>query len=137
MNGLPFEHLMFAYHWYQKVDKDQWDKLGSMLGTTWKRSELERLDKATPGAREGADTIFVPLSLIINQGLVEGLLNKADKPQNQPSTGSTPATPQAGDGLHTGMSLPAGEEVVNMATLPKDEFLNVIRAGGLPTERAK
>jgi hypothetical protein len=127
---------MFAYHWLTKVDKDQWERLGSILGTTWKRSELERLDSAPPGAREGSDTIFVPLSLVINQGLVEGLLNKAGKSPNAPSTGS-PATPGQGDGLHTGMSLPAGEEVINMAVLPKDEFLNVIRAGGLPTERAK
>jgi hypothetical protein len=35
------------------------------------------------------------------------------------------------------MALPAGEEVVNMADLPKNEFLNVIRSGGLPTESAK
>jgi hypothetical protein len=128
---------MFAYHWLTKVDKDQWDRLGAQLGTTWKRSELERLDSTPAGAKEGSDTIFVPLSLVINQDLVEGLLNRRDKPPGQPSTGSTPATPQAGDGLHTGMALPSGEEVVNMATLPKDEFLNVIRAGGLPTERAK
>ncbi len=125
---------MFVYHWLQKVDKDQWDRLGSQLGTTWKRSELERLDAAPPGAKEGSDTIFVPLSLVINQDLVEGLLNRANKSPSQPSTGSPP---QQGDGLHTGMSLPAGEEVINMATLPKDEFLNVIRSGGLPTERAK
>lgn len=125
---------MFVYHWLEKVDKDQWAKLGTQLGTTWKRSELERLDAAPAGAKEGSDTIFVPLSLVIDQGLVEGLLNKANKSPNQPSTGSAP---QAGDGLHTGMALPAGEEVINMATLPKDEFLNVIRAGGLPTERAK
>jgi hypothetical protein len=128
---------MFAYHWLTKVDKDQWDKLGSQLGTTWKRSELERLDSAPAGAREGSDTIFVPLSLVINQDLVEGLLNRAGKTPNAPSTGSQTSTPQAGDGLHTGMSLPSGEEVINMATLPKDEFLNVIRSGGLPTERAK
>ncbi len=128
---------MFVYHWLTKVDKDQWDKLGSQLGTTWKRSELERLDSAPPGAREGSDTIFVPLSLVINQDLVEGLLNRANKSPNQPSTGSEPATSQAGDGLHTGMPLPAEEEVVNMALLPKDEFLNVIRRGGLPTEKAK
>jgi hypothetical protein len=125
---------MFAYHWLQKVDQDQWERLGTQLGTTWKRSELERLDSAPKGAKEGSDTIFVPLSLVINQDLIEGLLNKANKSPNQPSTGSTP---QQGDGLHTGMSLPAGEEVVNMATLPKEEFLNVIRSGGLPTERAK
>lgn len=128
---------MFAYHWLTKVDKDQWDKLGSQLGTTWKRSELERLDSAPPGAREGSDTIFVPLSLVINQDLVEGLLNKANKSTNQPSTGSQPSTPREGDGLHTGMPLPAGEEVINMATLSKEEFLNVIRAGGLPTKRAE
>jgi hypothetical protein len=125
---------MFAYHWLHKVDKDQWDKLGSQLGTTWKRSELERLDDAPAGAKEGSDTIFVPLSLVINRDLVDGLLNGPSKSPNQPSTGSRS---QSGDGLHTDMPIPAGEEVVNMATLPKDEFLNVIRAGGLPTERAK
>jgi hypothetical protein len=125
---------MFVYHWLVKVDRDQWDKLGIQLGTTWKRSELERLDTAPAGAKEGSDTIFVPLSLVINQDLVEGLLNNAGRSPSQPSTGSSP---RAGDGLHTGMALPAGEEVINMATLPKDEFLNVIRAGGLPTERAK
>ena len=128
---------MFAYHWLTKVDKDQWDRLGSQIGKTWKRSELERLDSAPPGAREGSDTIVVPLSLVINQDLVEGLLNRANKSPSQPSTGSGPATSQAGDELHTGMPLPAGEEVINMATLPKSEFLDVIRSGGLPTEKPR
>jgi hypothetical protein len=128
---------MFAYHWLQKDDTDQWDRLGHQLGTMWSRSELLRMSTAEPGAREGADRIFVPLSLVINPDLVDGLLKKAKKDQNQPSaTGDgTPLPP--GDGLNTGMALPAGEEVVNMADLPKNEFLNVIRSGGLPTESAK
>jgi hypothetical protein len=95
------------------------------------------MSSAEPGAREGSDRIFVPLSLVINPDLVEGLLGKGKKGANQPtSTDQTDPLP-SGDGLNTGMALPSSEEVVNMASLPKDEFLNVIRAGGLPTERAK
>jgi hypothetical protein len=131
---------MFTYHWLKKVDKEQWNRLGSQLGTMWSRSELLRLNDAPTGVGEGSDTVFVPLSLVINPDLVEGLMSKAKEGPNQQSTGptSTPSAPMGrGDGLNTGMSLPSGEEVVNMATLPKNEFLDVIRAGGLPTERAK
>jgi hypothetical protein len=106
----------------------------------WSRSELVRMSTAEPGAKPGSDRIFVPLSLVINPDLVDGLLNKAKKDPNQPPSvsGGTDGAPlPPGDGLNTGMSIPTGEEVVNMATLPKDEFLNVIRQGGLPTERAK
>ena len=127
---------MFSYHWLRKVDKDQWKSLGSHLGTMWSRAEINRLVDAPAGPKEGQDAVFVPLSLVINPDLVEGLVTKgsADR-QLAPSAASGPSN--TGDGLNTGMALPSGEEVVNMADLPKDEFLNVIRKGGLPTERAK
>jgi hypothetical protein len=102
----------------------------------WSRSELVRMSTAEPGAKEGSDRIFVPLSLVINPDLVDGLLKKAKKDPNTLATGDGTPLP-SGDGLNTGMALPAGEEVVNMADLPKNEFLNVIRSGGLPTESAK
>ena len=137
MNGLPFEHLMFAYHWYQKIDNDQWDRLGHQLGTMWSRSELLRMSAAEPGAREDSDRVFVPLSLVINPDLVDGLLKKAKKNPNQSTVAGEAASLPSGDGLNTGMSLPAGEEVVNMANLPKEEFLNVIKSAGLQTNRAK
>ncbi len=89
-----------------------------------------------PGAKEGSDRIFVPLSLVINPDLPDGLLKKSKKDPNPSSTSDgTPLPP--GDGLNTGMAIPLGEEVINMATLPKDAFLDVIRKGGLPTERVK
>jgi len=126
---------MFAYHWLQKVEKDQWNRLGSQLGTMWSRSELLRLKDTPAGAREGSDTIFVPLSLVINPDLVEGLMNKQGKAPNQQPAGAAPLP--SGDGLSTGMSIPLGEDVINMATLPKDQFLDVIRKGGLPTKRVE
>lgn len=127
---------MFSFHWLQKVESEQWDNLGHQLGTMWSKSELLRMSSAEPGARKGSDRIFVPLSLVINPDLVEGLLGKGKKDKNQPtSAGQTPLPP--GDGLNTGMSLPAGEEVVNMAELPKDEFLGIIKSAGLPTKSVK
>jgi hypothetical protein len=128
---------MFAFHWLQKTDNDQWDKLGHQLGTMWSRSELLRMSTEEPGAKEGSDRVFVPLSLVINPDLVDGLLRKTKKDQNTQSPTSAEDPLPSGDRLNTGMALPLGEEVVNMATLPKNEFLNVIRSGGLPTERAK
>jgi len=117
---------MFSYHWLRKVDKDQWKSLGSQLGTMWSRSELLRLNEAPAGVSEGTDTVFVPLSLVINPNLVEGLMTKAKEGPSPQGSESTSAPLPGGDGLNTGMALPAGEEVVNMALLPKDEFLNVI-----------
>ncbi len=128
---------MFCYHWCKKVESDQWDNLGLQLGTMWSRSELLRLSEAKPGAKEGSDRIFVPLSLVINPDLVDGLLQRAKKSENQPTSTSGETPLPSGDGLNTGMSLPVGEEVVNMAELPKDEFLNLIKSSGLPTKSAK
>ena len=113
------EHLLFSYHWLKKVENDQWSTLASHLGTVWDIAELNRLKNNEPVANAPrATTVFVPLSLVMNPGLVEGLLNKG-------STSKSGQPLLTGDGLSTEMALPG--DVVPMSTLSKTDFLKMIR----------
>jgi hypothetical protein len=93
------------------------------------------LNASTGGARGENDTIFVPLSLVVNPDLPAALLGeKKDGPSNSPQARSG-RPPSGGDGLHTEMSIPTDTEVVNMADLDKDEFFGLIGNAGLATTK--
>ena len=98
----------------------------------WDREELARLTAAPGGSPNLDSRVFVPLSLVVNPDLPNALLGKKKSGEQmaQPAPqGEIPAS----DGLNTGMSLPTDSEVVNMAELPKDEFLGIIARSGLIT----
>jgi hypothetical protein len=122
INKLPEAHLLFAYHWLQKDENEYWDRMGAHLGTLWDRDQLIRLMAAPKGSVGSSSRVFVPLSLVVNPDLPNALLGKSKTGQD---------TDSSGDGLHTGMTLPEGDEVVNMAEMDKDEFLDVIGRSGL------
>ncbi len=123
-------HLLFAYHWISKVDADQWKRLSSHLGTVWDRETLEMLNSKAPGTgRASPDKIFVPLSLSINPDLPEALLGK--KRTTASASQGEPVSTSKGDGLHTAMAMPEGDEVINMGDLPKDEFFGLVSQAGL------
>ena len=103
-----------------------WDRFGAHLGTLWDRKTLLTLDAKPKGSHLENDTIFVPLSLVVNPDLPNALLGK--------KSGSTPqgaSANQPGDGLHTEMAMPEGDEVVNMGDLPKEEFVGLVASAGL------
>ena len=120
INSLPSEHLLYSYHWIKKVERDQWDILSSHLGTVWNIEDLRKLknNEANP-ASSSSSVIFVPLSLVMNPGLVEGLLNRGNN--SKPGQPSLPL----GDSLATDMALP--KDVVPMSTLSKEDFLKLVR----------
>jgi len=91
------------------------------------------LQQAGGGAKPENSRIFVPLSLTINPDLPNALLGKATNQPTAPQ--SSEAALPASDGLNTGMSLPTDTEVVNMATLSKDEFLGIIGRAGLKVRK--
>jgi hypothetical protein len=126
-------HLLFAYHWISKVDNDQWKRLSKHLGTVWDRSTLEMLNSSGSGTRgTPSERLFIPLSLSMNPDLPEALLGKKKSTGPAPPGGSSS---QAGDGLRTEMALPAGEEVVNMGDLPKNEFIGLVSQAGLASHK--
>ena len=133
VNSLPNEHLLFVYHYLKKSENDFWDRMSSHLGTMWKKSELIRLRDKVPGNSKASesDTIFVPLSLGINPGLVEGLVGKTRS--NSTASVATEPSFMMEDGLNTGMTLPPGVEP--MANLPKEEFLGIIKAAGMSVSK--
>ncbi len=132
INSLPEEHLIFAFHYLKKKDDDYWARFGAHMGTVWDREELERLTSAPSGSPSRDRRVFVPLSLVVNPDLPEALLGKgkANKQSGSSPRGTEEALP-ASDGLQTGMSLPLGTEIVNMANLPKEKFMEIIRQSGL------
>jgi hypothetical protein len=130
INKLPETHLLFAYHWLSKVEEDTWDRLTSNLGTIWDRETLLTLQSKVSGSHVGGDKVFVPLSLVMNPELPDALLGKKNAAAAGPTVPEGTPT-QAGDGLHTGMALPEGDEVVNMGELPKNEFFGLISQAGL------
>lgn len=92
-----------------------------------------RLQQAGGGAKPENSRIFVPLSLVINPDLPNALLGKAS---SQPTASQNSEAPlPSGDGLNTGMALPTDTEVVNMATLSKEEFLGIIGRAGLKVRK--
>lgn len=128
INQLPEIHLLFVYHHIRKTDEDSWNRLGSHLGTLWDRDALMSLQKQVAGAGDKSSTIFVPLSLVVNPDLPNALLGK--------DTGGAKAPPgatarQGGDGLHTEMAMPEGDEVINMGSLPREEFIGLVASSGL------
>lgn len=121
-------HRLFAFHWLSKVDDDTWERLSSHLGTVWDREELMALQDSTPRSGKPQNKVFVPLSLSINPDLPDAILGKKKSgdsvsPEGEPRS--------SGDGLHTGMALPEGDEVVNMGELPKNEFIGLVSQAGL------
>ncbi len=89
-----------------------------------------RLTTATNSPSENS-RIFVPLSLVVNPDLPDALLGKKKSDNKQPQTEVPRGELPSSDGLNTGMSLPTDMEVVNMAEMPKEEFLSIIRRSGL------
>lgn len=105
-----------------------WERFGAHLGTLWNRETLQALDEKPQGSHTQNDTIFVPLSLVVNPDLPNALLGK--------DTGGAKAPPgatarQGGDGLHTEMAMPEGDEVINMGSLPREEFIGLVASSGL------
>lgn len=128
INSLPEVHLLFAYHHLKKSDEDTWDRLGSHLGTLWEREALLALQQHVSGTGEATPHVFVPLSLVMNPELPDALLGKKKEGSSVSPGGSIPSS---GDGLHTEMAMPEGEEVVNMGDLPKEEFFGLVAQAGL------
>jgi hypothetical protein len=126
INKLPELHLLFAYHHCKKAEEDTWDRLGAHLGTLWEREALKILQSKKQGSHLENDTVFVPLSLVINPELPNALLGEPS------SSSGAPATSQqtGGDGLLTAMAIPEGEETVNMGDLPREEFIGLITNSG-------
>lgn len=119
------------YHHLKKDEGTYWHNFGRHLGTTWDRETLERMTTPGDGSPNTNSTIFVPLSLVLNPELPAILLGKpagGDKSPGGPTEGSST---RSGDGLSTGMSLPGGEEVVNMGDLSKEEFFGLVSSAGL------
>jgi hypothetical protein len=112
----------------KKADEDYWDRFGSHLGTLWSRSELAQV-QANRGKAGKTDKVLTPLSLVMNPDLPDAILGK--KPEGKGSPTNPDAPLPSGDGLNTGMSLPTDSEVINMAELPKEEFLEIIGRSGL------
>ena len=104
-----------------------WDRFGAHLGTLWDRDTLQALDAKPKGSHVQNDTIFVPLSLVVNPDLPNALMGKKS---GAPTPPGEPAR-QSGDGLHTEMAMPEGDEVVNMGDLPKEEFFGLVANAGL------
>jgi hypothetical protein len=119
-------HLLFVFHWLKKEEGEQWNRFGAHLGTLWDRDTLKALDEKPKGSHLQNDTIFVPLSLVVNPDLPNALLGKTKGAPAPPG-----ATQQSGDGLYTEMAMPEGDEVVNMGDLPKEEFVGLVASAGL------
>lgn len=64
----------------------------------------------------------------MNPELPDALLGKK-KDGNSAAPGGN--IPSSGDGLHTEMAMPEGDEVVNMGDLPKEEFFGLVAQAGL------
>lgn len=127
MNGLPITQLLFVYHYLKKDDDEYWDRLGAHLGTLWDKDSLRILSEKPSGSGTRNPRIFVPLSLVVNPELPKALLGKTDSPTPGGDSHS------GGDGLHTAMAMPEGDEVVNMGTLSKEEFFGLVSNAGLGT----
>lgn len=129
INELPETHLLFSYHYLKKDDGEAWERLGAHLGTLWDRKTLQALDEKAKGSHLQNDSIFVPLSLVVNPDLPNALLGKEkDAPQGD---STRPAATSKGDGLLTEMAMPEGDEVVNMGDLPREEFMGLVTSAGL------
>lgn len=121
---------MFVYHWLNRTEEDYWERFGTHLGTLWDRVDLERMNSPSNKDKNSVkkDTIFIPLSLVMNPELPAALLGKNSNTKN---TEQTSTTEPEGDDLRTGMPLPRDSEIVNMANLEKDEFFGLIANAGL------
>ena len=86
------------------------------------------LQKQVSGDGDKSETIFVPLSLVVNPELPDALLGKQSA--NSAPRGE-PVSHSSGDGLHTAMAMPEGDEVINMGDLPKEEFFGLVSQAGL------
>lgn len=103
--------------------------MGAHLGTLWDREDLTALQEQVAGAGDRSPTVFIPLSLVVNPELPDALLGKVKS--GDPATRGDNRPSPAGDGLHTEMAMPEGDEVVNMGELPKDEFFGLVSQAGL------
>jgi hypothetical protein len=107
--------LSFLYFWVKKFQMEQEHKMGRILGTRWTVREIRQAGKKNnPG--QGSKTykddeeINIPLSLAINPELLEGLVTLVGGAK----VGGGEYTPQA------------GEEVVELSSLSKEDFQKVI-----------
>ncbi len=133
INGLPELHLLFVYHHLKKDEDNYWHEFGRHLGTTWERETLERMLEPGKGTPLKNSSIFVPLSLVLNPDLPSILLGRplGDRGAQNTSPGEPAKSTNSSDGLHTGMALPGGEEVVNMGDLSKEEFFGLVSSAGM------
>lgn len=135
---MPEDHILFAFHYLRKKEKEFWHNFGAHLGTEWETDDLREMLKKRGGALGTKKRVFVPLSLIVNPELPSALLGQ--KPQNAANAPSgtnvnQPQASQSGDGLSTGMPIPQDTEIVNMANLDKGEFFGLIANAGLQTKK--
>lgn len=127
--------MLFAYHYLQKEREEHWESFGAHMGTMWTIEQLQSIVRKSEGAGSQNTNIFVPLSLVMNPDLPEALLGKRAQQHISPTVES--GSLGGGDGLNTEMPLPTDTEVVNMATLSKEEFFGLIANAGLATTTKK
>jgi len=126
--------MLFTYHWLQKAENDYWDRFGRHLGTVWNVKELVELKNninQKSKERIQTDTIFVPLSIVMNPELPSALLGNENQADVKKVNTNVKNISNNGDELRTEMPLPRDADIVNMANLEKEEFFGLIANAGL------
>jgi hypothetical protein len=105
INSLSTETLHFVAYWLTKKEKDNFEYLGSMLGTNWNKEKLRALFSSGSGIQH--DEFLLPLAYLIAPNLKEML-----KPTVTTGDGDNPNV----DG-----------DIRPLTEMPKEEFLERYR----------
>lgn len=108
------ELLAWTYRWYRKVEDDWFAALMEILGVVWTREHIERIvnGKENPTA---PDRVMIPLAMAVNPELREGLQKIFRVTKGR----------FIGGGEYHGRR---GEQIVELADLPREEFMQWAQA---------
>ena len=102
------ETLAFVLHWKRKLETENFETLGSMLGTNWSTEKINALFTPSEGSSSSSDwgDFIVPLAFLLDDNFMERI-----KPRY----------------FVGGEELASGEERPDsLMDMPKDEFLTLM-----------
>lgn len=116
------EQLYFVFHYQEKVEQAQMEKMAKMLGLLWTKEDFGKDSNSSANM----DKIFIPLSLVINPRL-------KDEWQIEKNLGT------AGKGhVGGGEYMPKkDEQIVSMDQMTPAEYKEFIGKVGLVTKKKK
>jgi len=101
--------LEFLAHSFRKEQESSFEWLGSLLGTNWNKDKIKALLTESSSSTR-PDKFIIPLAYLIRPDIKEML---------------KPSITVGGEK----MEISPDEEVIDLATVPKEEFLRIMNRG--------